>query len=82
MGTWVICTYAMLSFGHYENVEILPAFQTNLIYYRHYIDDILGIWVPPINVDNDSFDCFKAKLNSWGSIKWGSSKSHKKNPIS
>ena len=47
MGTPVACTYAMLSFGHHENVEILPTFQPNLIYYRRYIDDILGIWVPP-----------------------------------
>jgi len=70
MGTPVACTYAMLTFGHYENVEILPKFQPNLIYYRRYIDDILGIWVPPSNVDNDSFERFKAKLNSWGSLKW------------
>jgi hypothetical protein len=70
MGTPVACTYAMLSFGHHENVEILPTFQPNLIYYRCYIDDILGIWVPPSNVDNDSFERFKAKLNSWGSLKW------------
>jgi len=70
MGTPVACTYAMLTFVHYENVEILPKFQQNLIYYRRYIDDILGIWVPPSNVDNDSFERFKTKLNSWGSLKW------------
>jgi hypothetical protein len=43
MGTPVPCTYAMLSFGQYKNAEILPNYQSNLIYYRRYIDDILGI---------------------------------------
>jgi len=31
MGTLVACTYAMISFGQYENKEILPEFQPNLI---------------------------------------------------
>jgi hypothetical protein len=70
MGTPVACTYAMLSFGQYENAEILPNYQSNLIYYRRYIDDILGIWIPSPCNNNNSFESFKLKLNSWGSLKW------------
>jgi hypothetical protein len=71
MGMPVACTYAMLSFGQYENAQILANFQSNLLYYRRYIDDILGIWIPPPPCNNDnSFESFKMKLNSWGSLKW------------
>jgi hypothetical protein len=34
MGTPVACTYAMMSFGQFENKEILPNFQNNLLYYN------------------------------------------------
>ncbi len=47
MGTPTACSYAMLSYGHHENTEILEEFWPNLLYYKHYIDDILGLWIPP-----------------------------------
>jgi hypothetical protein len=67
MGTPVACTYAMISFGQYENKEILPEFQPNLIYYKRFIDDILGIWLPTPNENEDNWEHFKTKLNNWGS---------------
>jgi len=70
MGTPVACTYAMISFRQYENTEILPEFQPNLIYYKRYIDDILGNWLPTPNKNGDDWECFKTKLNNWGSLKW------------
>jgi len=70
MGTPVACSYATISFGHHENTEILREFQPNLLYYRHYIDDILGIWIPSPNNNTKTWDRFKSKLNSWGSLKW------------
>lgn len=63
------CTYATLSFGHYKNSEILTEFQPNLPHYKHYIDDILGIWIPSENNTN-KWESFKRKLNSWGTLKW------------
>jgi hypothetical protein len=47
MGTPTACSYATVSFGHYENSIILTEFNSNLIYYKRYIDDITGIWLPP-----------------------------------
>jgi hypothetical protein len=43
MGTPVAYSYAMISFGHHVNTNILQEFRPNLLYYRRYIDDILGI---------------------------------------
>jgi hypothetical protein len=70
MGTPVACTYAMMSFGHFENKEILPKFHNNLFYYKRYIDDILGIWIPPTHNKTATWNRFKQTLNSWGSLKW------------
>jgi hypothetical protein len=49
MGTPVACSYATISFGYYKNTNILQEFHSNLLYYRRYIDDILGIWIPSEN---------------------------------
>jgi len=48
MGTSVACSYATITYEHYENMDILPAFKDNLLYYKRYIDDIFGLWVPPL----------------------------------
>jgi len=47
MWTQVACNYATMTYGHFENMVILPCFKDNLIYYKHYINDICGIWIPP-----------------------------------
>jgi hypothetical protein len=33
----------------YENSIILPKYKPNLIYFKCYINDILGIWLPTLN---------------------------------
>jgi len=70
MGTPTACAYAMLSYGHHENTEILEEFQPNLLYYKRYIDDIFGIWLPPKTQKINTWNRFKEKLNSWGSLEW------------
>ncbi|MFO0446862.1 MAG: hypothetical protein ACK51L_04250, partial [bacterium] len=47
MGTPAACAYATISFGQYENTCILPNFNRHLLYYKRYIDDIFGVWIPP-----------------------------------
>jgi len=69
MGTPVACTYAMISFGQYENTEILPEFQPNLTYYKRYIDDILDIWLPTPNKNGDDWERFKTQ--QLGFLKMG-----------
>jgi len=47
MGAPCACAYATITFGHYENCNILSEFAQHIIYYRRYINDISGIWIPP-----------------------------------
>jgi hypothetical protein len=70
MGTPAACAYATITYGHFENSTLTPAFQENLIYYRRYIDDVFGIWLPPAHNKNNTWSNFKNTLNSWGKLKW------------
>ncbi len=69
MGTPVACSYATTSYGNHENQHILPKFNVNLFYYKRYIDDILGIWLPSQDNEN-TWSNFKSTLNSFGTLKW------------
>jgi hypothetical protein len=70
MGTPVACAYATITFGHHENTTILTNFRQSLLYYKRYIDDILGIWIPPPRNKNSTWNNFKETLNNWGTLKW------------
>jgi hypothetical protein len=69
MGTPTTCSYATVSYGHFENMEVLTIFKQNLIYYKRYIDDIFGIWVPPPHNKEDTWNTFKEKLIGWAQLK-------------
>jgi hypothetical protein len=70
MGTPVACTYATVSFGQYENTNILHIFNSHLLYYKWYIDNVFGIWLPRQNNHIQSWTNFKDTLSNWGSLKW------------
>jgi hypothetical protein len=70
MGTPAACAYATILYGYHENSQILPQFTPNLLYFKRYIDDIFGIWLPPITNKNSTWTSFKSKLNEWGSLTW------------
>jgi len=70
MGTPTTCSYASITYGQHENTEILTTFSPHLLYYRRYIDDIFGIWVPPTTNNIETWEMFKTKLNSWGKLEW------------
>ncbi len=70
MGTPAACAYATITFGHYENSVILKDFKNELLFYKRYIDDIIGVWVPPATNDPGTWYNFKNKLNNWGNLKW------------
>ncbi len=49
MGTLVTCSYATIIIGHHENTNILTTFQSNLLYYRRYINNTRNqAQVPPL----------------------------------
>jgi len=70
MGTPAACSYATITYGHFENTEILMEFHPQILFYRRYIDDIFGLWVPPSTQQASTWTRFKEKLNSWGNLKW------------
>jgi hypothetical protein len=70
MGTPAACAYATISYGHHENTKILPAFRSQLLYYKRYIDDIFGIWLPPLRDQAATWNSFKHELDNWGKLKW------------
>jgi hypothetical protein len=78
MGTPAAPLYSILTFGYHKNTSILNTFKPNLLYYKHYIDDIFGIWIDntttPTNHNVDEPESpwvkFKETLNQFGSLKW------------
>jgi hypothetical protein len=70
MGTPVACAYATVSFGYFENTEILTEFEPNLLYYQWYVDDIFGIWLPLSQNKESTWTAFTNTLNDWGSLQW------------
>jgi hypothetical protein len=70
MGTPVACSYATVSFGHYENTTVLTQFKSNLIYYKRYIDDVIGLWMPSKINNAETWTQFKNVLCDWGHLKW------------
>jgi hypothetical protein len=68
-GTPVACAYATLTFGHHKNTVLLPTFSNNLLFYRRYIDDVFGIWLPTPG-DSLTWENFKKTLNNWCKLEW------------
>jgi len=62
MGMPVACAYAIVSFGQHKNTVILPRFSANLLYFKRYIDDIFGIWLPTANDSTDTWENFGKTL--------------------
>jgi len=47
MDTPAACAYAAITFGHYENTEILLQNLVHTYFFRRYINYIFGVWIPP-----------------------------------
>jgi hypothetical protein len=67
MGTPAAPLYSILSFGHHENITVLQNFPSNILFYRRYIDDILGIW---IDSTPGKWEEFISQLNTFGNLRW------------
>jgi hypothetical protein len=70
MGTPAACSYATISYGQHENSQVLPKFRHHLLYYKRYIDDIFGIWLPSNTDEDASWINFKNELNNWSGLHW------------
>jgi len=70
MGTPTACSYASITYGQHENTQILPRFKNHLLYYKRYIDDVFGIWVPSETNNHETWEQFKETLNNWAGLRW------------
>jgi hypothetical protein len=70
MGTPPACVYATLYYACHE-AYILDRFSESLLYYKRYIDDILGLWAPPAHIDTAvEWAAFKTEVNNFGTLTW------------
>ena len=45
MGTSCACMYSTIVYTYHEKKHLLPLFQSNILLYARFMDDILGIWI-------------------------------------
>ena len=67
MGTPAACAWATLYFAYHENHSILPSYRPQLLFYRRFIDDVVGIWACD---DLCVWTSFTRDLNNYGLLKW------------
>ena len=71
MGTPPAPPYATKYYGNHEE-KFLPHHAQRVIFYRRFIDDVIGIWCPHHNHDQDAleWDNFKNKMNAFPGLTW------------
>jgi len=69
MGTSSAVNYSYLYVGSLEIHTLLPRYRRNLLYYKRFIDDVIGVWLPNPEAPND-WDNFFHDINNFGSLKW------------
>jgi hypothetical protein len=68
MGVSPSCVYATLYFAIHE-----AAIQQNyseIIFYKRYIDDVIGIWIPNHIEDTTRWQSFKESMDRFGKLRW------------
>jgi hypothetical protein len=63
--------WATIFFGLFEH-GLLQQWAPNLGYYRHFIDDIIGIWIPDPcpNKNVQLWNDFKNEMQQWHGLHW------------
>ena len=63
--------YATVYYGIHEE-KFLPRQSQCVIYYRRFLDDVIGIWCPNKNPELDvlEWNAFKNKMNEFPGLTW------------
>ena len=71
MGTPPAMPYATIYFGIHEE-KFLPHHAKRVIFYRRFIDEVIGIWCPNKNPERDALEWneFKDKMNAFPGLTW------------
>jgi hypothetical protein len=67
MGTSAAVMWATLYFGYHKAHCLIPRYSRNFMYFKHFIDDIFGIWLLD---DTTTWLDFKWDLNHFGILTW------------
>jgi hypothetical protein len=69
MGTSSAVNYACLYVGLLEVRRLLPRYKNNLLFFKRFIDDGIGVWVDT-PAEPLAWTSFFRCLNNWGTLKW------------
>jgi hypothetical protein len=69
MGTSSAVNYACLYVGLLEVKRLLPRYSTQLLFFKRFIDDGIGVWLDTPD-DPLAWKRFFRALNNWGTLKW------------
>ena len=71
MGTPPAPPYATIYYGIHEK-NFLPKHNKHVIFYKRFIDDVFGIWIPHPNPQTDAqlWDEFKKSMNAFPGLTW------------
>jgi hypothetical protein len=69
MGTSSAVNYACLYVGLLEVKRLLPRYRKQLLFFKRFIDDGIGVWLDTRD-DPLAWRSFFRCLNNWGSLKW------------
>jgi hypothetical protein len=67
VGTPCACSYATLSYTLRELRKVLQLFTKGIAFLKHFIDDMLGVWV---GTEEKEWVSFKNSLNGFGKLNW------------
>jgi hypothetical protein len=68
MGVSPSCVYATIYYAVHEQTFIHK--YEELHFYKRYIDDVIGIWIPKTNNDDNRWKQFQNEMNKFGKLKW------------
>ena len=71
MGTPPAPPYATIYYGLHES-KFLPQYQNHVVFYKCFIDDVLGIWLPHPNpkINSQLWEEFTASMNNYPGQTW------------
>ena len=69
MGTSTAVNYAYLYVGILEIQTLLKKYGAQLLFFKRFIDDVIGVWLPDPNKP-DTWERFFDDLNSFGRLRW------------
>ena len=71
MGTPPAPPYATIYYGLHES-KFLPQYQNHVVFYKHFIDDVLEVWLPHPNqkINSQLWEEFTASMNNYPRLTW------------